>query len=333
MATCALQSARTRSRAPRQRTPGLPLAAFAALTTLGLFLVVVLGFVDTATNSALGCGRSFPLCHGSLFPTDNLKTIIEWSHRALAGAVGLMEGAAAVWAWIRDWHVIEVRVLAAIGLGFVVIESVVGALAVLSPESEALIAVHLGIALTAFAATALLAWALWGLRAGDGALRRHRAPRALVLWTWTMMIFMYVAVYVGAYVAGTDSGVACLTWPLCSTGRATLSLANPVTVDLLHRFIALVAGVIATCLFVQARRARAVRPDLARLGHAVLALVVLQILSGLVLVLTHLALEADVLHVALATVLFTVVAAMTLGVLPEAGSPRRKPAEIHSAAG
>jgi len=314
-----------RSPGARPGGPGLPLAVFAALTTLGLFLVVVLGFIDTATNSALGCGRSFPLCHGSLFPSDNLQAVIEWSHRALAGAVGLMEGAAAVWAWIRAWRVVEVRVLAAVGLGFVVVESVVGALAVLSPESKAAIAVHLGIALTAFAATALLAWALWGLRAGSGVLRRPPAPRALVRWTWIMMVYMYVAVYVGAYVAGTDSGVYCLTWPLCTAGRATLSLANPVTIDLLHRFVALLAGAIGTYLFVLARRARDVRPDLARLAHAVLGLIVLQIVSGLILVLTHIALETTIVHVALATALFTAVAAMTLGVLPEARPRPAKP--------
>ncbi len=303
-------------------SPGLPLVVFAWLTTVGLFLVVVLGFIDTATNSALGCGRSFPLCHGSLFPGDNIKSIIEWSHRALAAIVGLLVGAMVVWAWLRAGRFIEVRVLGAIGLGFVIVESVAGALAVLSPESKALIAVHLGIALTAFAATALLAQALWALRAGGGnALRRPPAPPDLVRWTWVMMVFMYVAVYVGAYVAGTDSGVACLTWPLCTEGRATLSLANPVTIDLIHRFVALVAGALGTYLFVLARRARAVRPDLARTAHTVLVLIVLQIASGLLLVLTHIAMETAVLHVSLATVLFTVVAAMTMGVLPEARRP------------
>lgn len=301
---------------PRGLAPGTALAVFATLTTVGLFLVVVLGFVDTATNSALGCGRSFPLCHGSLFPADNLKAIIEWSHRALAGFVGVLEAVAAVWAWVRAGRVIEVRILAGIGLAFVVIESVVGALAVLSPESEAVIAVHLGIALTAFAATALLASALWSLRSGDGYLRRPPAPAPVVRWTWVMFVFMYVAVYVGAYVAGTDSGVACLSWPLC-TG-ASFSLTNPVTIDLIHRFIALVAGFIGLRLFLLARAARALRPDLARLGHAVLGLIVLQILSGLLLVATHIAIETTLVHVALATVLFTAVAAMTLGVLPEA---------------
>lgn len=295
------------------------LAGYAALTTLGLFLVVILGFIDTATNSAFGCGRSFPLCHGSLFPGDNIRAIIEWSHRALAAIVGLMEGVMVLWAWWRAWRIPEVRVLGGIGFGFVVLESVVGALAVLQPESEAVIALHLGIALTGLAATALLTAALWTLRAGRG-LRRPPAPRPLVAWTWATLLFMYGAVYVGAYVAGTDSGVACLTWPLCPGQRATLSLANPVTIDLIHRSVAVLAGAIATYLFVLARRAQALRPDLHRLARTILVLVGLQIASGLLLVLTHIAIETSIVHVALATVLFTAVAAMAMGVLPEARS-------------
>jgi cytochrome c oxidase assembly protein subunit 15 len=316
-----VQGLGTESASGRRRPPGLPLRVFAILTTIGLFLVVVLGFIDTATNSALGCGRSFPLCHGSLFPGDNIKAIIEWSHRALAAIVGLLEGAMVVWAWVRAWQVIEVRVLGAIGLGFVVVESVVGAMAVLSPESEAVIAVHLGIALTAFAATALLTQALWSLDE-TGVLRRPTAPAALRRWVWLMLAFMYVAVYVGAYVAGTNSGIACLTWPLCPLGQVTASLGNPVTVDLIHRTVALVGAVFATGLFLTAQRAQTVRPDLARLARWVLILIGLQIASGLLLVLTHIAIETSILHVALATVLFTVVAAMAMGILPESPAAR-----------
>ena len=308
-------AARTRSR--RQRPPGAALLAAAGLSTLGLFLVVVLGFVDTFTGSALGCGHSFPLCHGSLFPSDNLRTIIEWSHRALAAVVGVVVGVPVIWAWVRAGAAIEVRVLGAVAIGFIFIESVVGALAVLSPESQALIAVHLGIALTAFAATALLLRVLWVLRRGP--LRRPPVPPGLARRAWVMLGFMYVAVYVGAYVAGTDSGVACLTWPLCPIGRVTLSLGNPVTIDLIHRLVAAVGGLLALDLFLAARRGRVARPDLARLGHTVLALLVLQIASGWLLVRTHIAIETTVLHVALATVLFTAVAEMALGVLPEAG--------------
>jgi cytochrome c oxidase assembly protein subunit 15 len=300
---------------------GTALRAFAALTTVALFLVVVLGFVDTATGSALGCGRSFPLCHGSLFPADNVNALIEWSHRTLSAVAGLMVGVTVVWSAVRRGTSLEMRLLGAIALGFVVVESVVGALAVLAPESQADIAAHLGIALTAFAALALLTRRLWAQDGLGPRARRARPPAGFAGWAWVLLGYMYVAVYVGAYVAGTGSGAACLSWPLCPGGHPTLSLANPVTVDLGHRFVALVGVGLAVRLLLLAPRVRPVRPDLARMVHATLGLFLLQVASGVAVVRTHLAIEVSILHVALATTLFTLVAAMAADTLPES-APR-----------
>jgi cytochrome c oxidase assembly protein subunit 15 len=296
---------------PGPLPPGWPLVIFGVLTTLALFAVVLLGFVDTATNSALGCGRSFPLCNGALLPDGGIHALIEWSHRVLAAVAGLMVGALAIWAWVRAWRLPAVRFLGLIALGFIFIESTVGALAVLSPESQALIAIHLGIALTAFAATALLTACLWAFAARGGPWPRRPVPRPLGAWIWVMLVYMYLAVYLGAYVAGTGSGAACLTWPLC-TRPVTLSLANPVTIDTLHRLAAVVAGVLGVVLAAAARRHREARPDLGSLGAAIAALVVLQIASGLLLVSSGLALWATILHVGLVTLLFTTSAGMAL---------------------
>ncbi len=304
---------------------------------MALFAVVVLGFVDTATNSALGCGRSFPLCDGKFFPAPDLTSIIEWSHRVLSALVGLLVGVLAIWAWIRTWRSIEARVLALISLVFLVIESAVGALAVLIPESQAVIAVHLGIALTSFAATALLTWWLVAMRAQDGSPVRPRVPTRLAASAWGMLVFMYCALYLGAYVAGTGSGTACLTWPLCTSGRITPSLANPVTIDYIHRLAALAVGAATIWLWLQARAVITTRPDLARISGWMVVLTAAQIASGLLLVLSRMALDATILHVMLVTVLFTLSAAMAMGVLPEAGAGRRrkgaKSASPESAAG
>lgn len=312
----------TRGQRPRTRParPGPALAVFAVLTTILLFLVVVLGFVDTFTHSALGCGRSFPLCDGRLLPPDNLRAVIEWGHRVVSAAGGLLVGILAIWTWARVGRVLEASVLAAISLGFVVIEAGVGALAVLVPESQGVIATHLGIALTSFAATAILTRVLWALRAtGDGRLRRPRAPRGLVRWTVGALVFMYAAVYLGAYVAGTNSGAACLSLVCRPDG---LDLSQPVTIDLLHRLAALVAVAWAAFLLALARRTRAARPELARLAHWMLVLVLAQVASGLALLATRLALAATLVHVGLATLLFTAVATMTFEMLPETRAPR-----------
>lgn len=291
------------------RVPGRGAMLFAVVSTGVLFLAIALGFVDTATNSALGCGRSFPLCHGFLFPTHNLQAVIEWSHRTLSAVAGVSVGMLCVWAWVRLWSVLEVRWLALGALGFILVESVAGALAVVSPESKALLAAHLGIALTAFASAAIMTHVFWALRANGGSLPRLALPRGVARWVWAFLALLYVAVYAGAYVAGTRSGRACLTWPLCA-GPLTPSLADPVTVDVLHRLIALVVAGVGLFVYGLVRRCRPARPDLLRLSQLALVLIGLQIASGFLVVVTGIAIGSAVLHVITAIVLFTLVADM-----------------------
>lgn len=309
---------------PETERPGWPLVAFALVTVAGLFLVIVLGFLDTATDSALGCGRSFPLCHGSLFPADNLKSLVEWSHRAASGVVGIMTGILGVWAWVRVRKSLEVRWLSWIAIAFIFIESALGAMAVLSPEPDPIIALHLGIALTAFAATVILTGHLVRLRRGENP-RSIRPSTAVVRLSWVFMIYMYVAVYAGAYVAQTDSGISCLSWPLCP-GPLVPTHWGPIMVDDLHRLVAVGAGVVALFLYRAARRDRDRRPDLLHLAAWILGWVLAQIAGGLLLVETHIALETTMLHVATATFLFVEAGQMLFGVLPAArlGERRRE---------
>ena len=38
------------------------------LTTVGMFLVLIMGALVTKTGSAEGCGNTWPLCHGKFAP-------------------------------------------------------------------------------------------------------------------------------------------------------------------------------------------------------------------------------------------------------------------------
>ena len=55
------------------------------ITTLGMFLVLVMGVTVTTTNSGRGCGGSWPLCNGQFIPEFAVSTFIEFSHRAVTG--------------------------------------------------------------------------------------------------------------------------------------------------------------------------------------------------------------------------------------------------------
>src|SRR6266852_9041417 len=72
------------------RPSGAWLRGLAAVTTLGMFVVLVMGATVTNTGSAEGCGRSWPLCNGQFVPEFTVSTAIEYSHRAVTGVEGLL---------------------------------------------------------------------------------------------------------------------------------------------------------------------------------------------------------------------------------------------------
>lgn len=287
---------------------------FAAVTTVLLFVVVVLGFLDTATNSALGCGRSFPLCHGRFLPEANLPSVIEWTHRVASAFVGLVVLALAVWAWIVGRGSRRIRGLAVLGLGFLLIEATVGAAAVLTAESKWVIAIHLGIALTSFAAIASLTALVWGMGHVD---ERAVAESGVGRLLWLCVGLLYVILYWGALVAQTRSGPACGGWPLCQGGVVPSHWTGPVAIDYVHRLFALSAGVVFFALVRRMRPLKERSRTLYRMGHVALGLVVLLMASGAYLVLSGIALVATLVHVSLASLLFATVVYMAVCTLPE----------------
>lgn len=274
---------------------------FAVATVFVLYAVVVLGFLDTATNSALGCGRSFPLCDGRFLPAPTFTSVIEWTHRVVSAFAGVLVLALVAWAWIEAGTSRHVRLLGLIGLGFLVIESAVGAAAVLAPEPDALVALHLGIALTSFGATAALMVALWRPPSASGA---RTLPRTMRRYLWAIVLFTYAVVYLGALVAQMRAGTACGGWPLCQGALVPTHFTWPVTVDFAHRLAALAALFV---FWAQTRLLRGVRnthPNLYRAAHLAFGLVLLTALSGGYLALTHIALTPTLIHVGLITLLF-----------------------------
>src|SRR5947209_8757838 len=97
------------------------------VTTVGMFLVLVMGSTVTNTGSEQGCGHSWPLCRGQLIPQMAVKTAIEFSHRAIVGIVTPLILALAVGALYLYPRRKEVRVLTALMVGFLFAQAGLGA--------------------------------------------------------------------------------------------------------------------------------------------------------------------------------------------------------------
>lgn len=281
------------------------LRSFAWLTSVGLFLVLIFGFVVTDTGSGRGCGGSWPLCHGKFIPAFAFHTLIEFGHRSLAAIVGLMVFALFLWAWRQAGHRPFVKVLASLGLLFVIVQAAIGAADVLHPESAPVLAFHFGFSLVAFAAVSLLAIVLGQDAAGlVSAPPDGPDPRAIRMLAIATFIAIYGVAYLGAYVSHLEISRACAGWPLCN-GAIVPTLGGPTGIVFLHRTSALVVLLLALLLHRAARPFRAVRRDLTRATHALLGAVGLQIFSGAYLVFASFDLPSLLVHVAVMSILFT----------------------------
>lgn len=95
-------------------------------------LVVVGGAIVKSTGSGAGCGEHWPICNGEVIPRpQQIETVIEFTHRATSGLALLVVAAMVVWARRVAPPGSRVRRAAYWSLGFLVFESLLGALLVL----------------------------------------------------------------------------------------------------------------------------------------------------------------------------------------------------------
>ncbi|HTX92706.1 MAG TPA: heme o synthase, partial [Anaerolineales bacterium] len=229
-----------------------PLRSFRILilcTSIMTFLLIVMGGIVQVTKSGLGC-PDWPLCFGRVLPPLRPDAILEYVHRLVALLTGVLILASVVVAWRRFRRVRLIAAPMAIAFGLLVVEIALGAATVLTRTQPAVVAIHLGVALATLAMclAATVAAFLPTREADLSAALQYRSPFSrLAIWSTAVL---FVVLLSGAVVAGSEATKACLGWPLC-TGRIFPSDALG-WIQMAHRFIVGVAGVLLVILYVRA---------------------------------------------------------------------------------
>lgn len=303
-----------------------------------VFLMVVVGGITRLTESGLSITRWEPLA-GAIPPLGDeawlhafeqykaspqyqlvnrgmtladFKSIYFWEfvHRLLARIIGLAFALPLLFFWWKraiprgyGWKLVGLLALG--GLQGVIGWWMVASGLVDRPDvSHIRLAVHLLMALLIFA------WMLWV--AGDMRVlaQRPEAPPArmplLAIWTLSLLFLQFMF---GAYVAGLEAGEYFETWPLMGTefyphGYEWLQPAlrnfvdNPITVLFVHRWLAFVVAALALWL-----AWRAFRRGLWLEALMVAGAVVIQILLGILTVLSGVQLDIAVAHQGMAVLL------------------------------
>ncbi|MCM8747011.1 COX15/CtaA family protein [Thermomicrobium sp. CFH 73360] len=294
---------------------------------IAMGLVVLLGATVTATGSGFGCGESWPLCHGRFLPPLTMEGIIEYSHRVTTLASGLLLVVLLVLVAIERRQVFarwEARIVAGLLVGTLLLQSALGAAAVLAPRHPLVMAVHFGVSLTVFASALVLALVL---TRGE-ALRRRRAsgaPQTVTRGAWALLVGTYAVVYLGAYVRHSNASLACLDWPLCQ-GQLIPELSGATGIVFLHRLSALILTLGLLVLVVRLSsdsELRRRRGDLVSSGMLALGLLLVQSATGAWVVFSRMSLMSILGHAAVVTMLFGVLAILAVQSLPVRGDGRQ----------
>src|SRR5699024_2004281 len=112
-------------------------------STIGMIILLLGGALGTKTDSADGCGQSWPLCHGKFMPTNiTPKLAIELSHRIVTAIVVIVIVSLAYFSWKHIGHIREVKFLAVMSVFFLILQGLIGAAAVVWGQSDFALAAH-----------------------------------------------------------------------------------------------------------------------------------------------------------------------------------------------
>ena len=315
-------------------------------TAAATFLLILLGGVVRVSDSGLGCGpahsglKGWPLCQGDVVPGVDLNTVIEYCHRAVAGAVTLMVFGLALASWRRYRRHRALLAATSVAAGLIVAQALLGAATVEHDLNETLVAAHLGIAML------LLGLLLYAWRACRPSARAAPAAGGTRALSVAASLAVLCTIVAGGYMAGSDgrgrlheaAGAhhACGTqFPACNGGFMPFGQSRLVNIHLAHRAFMYLAVLLLVALVVAVLRSR---PGVGaeRLAKAVLGLLALQVLLGALNVWIATEYELLILaHLAAGTLLWAATASLAMRFFrvpePAGERPTRRPAEAVTA--
>ena len=288
------------------------LKIFAIITTIGAYIMILLGVLVTATGSGQGCGNSWPFCHGQIIPgVITVSGMYEYGHRIGASVDGFLVLILVVWSWLMYHKDFRIKLFAFLSILFIVLQGALGALTVVYEgkwELNWLLSVHFGLSLIALASVVLLTVRIFQL---DRTLQRTPEQTRTVLARLRLPIlglavYTYIVVYSGAFVEHTGAVVGC-GYQVFGCGSTFLpSLTSLAGIQVLHRYFAgLLWFLVLALLLVVVRRYRTHR-DIVQGTWWAFILITLQAVSGALNVLTSGQLLASILHATLISIFFSV---------------------------
>ena len=276
----------------------------AAATVVTVILLVTIGVIVRATGSGLGC-PDWPLCHGQIVPAlDDPKAWIEWVHRTVAAIIGFEIIGLAVLAFL-DLRSRRTLVVASVVAVFLVgFQAWLGQETVRQGNSGESVTAHLA---SAMALTGLLVWilarSLYPARLTGHGSQRFTLVAALGAGSvFALLLF-------GSHVTATSQWIVFPDWPLMN-GTLFPPVTDANSAHVLHRWVAIIVGLIVAAVLVAAWRRRPRTRPVIRLATIAAVLFPIQAVVGGLQILTGLSGWSQTLHLALGAIIWALLVAL-----------------------
>jgi heme A synthase len=304
--------------------------------------VIMWGAYVRATGSGAGCGSHWPLCNGEVIPrSDQIETMVEFTHRVSSGLAFLLVAGMLVWAWRLYPRGHRVRTAAIFSMIFMITEALVGAGLVLfglvdenaSTARAFSIAVHLANTFILLACITLAGW--WA--SGRHAVRVYWRKSTI----WLLLVGLMGVLLLG--MSGALTALGDTLFPVSSLQegiRQDFSAAAHFLVRLriLHPSIAVVVAVYLI-IVVNWINARVTRQLNRQIGWMLISLFIVQLAAGLINVLLLAPVWMQMVHLLLSDLVWICLVLFTAEVMA-VEEPREeaildidpsKAAELHQA--
>ncbi|MFD1037856.1 heme A synthase [Virgibacillus byunsanensis] len=262
---------------------------------LTYFLIVFGGYV-ASSESGMGCGPEWPLCNGEVIPDLQGDTLIEFGHRVIGALLFFLTIIIFVKVKKENSSNLE-RTVANWMLGLLILQLVMGAIVVFYHLPSIIITIHLLIAMIFLG---ILIW-FWRFNSGY-VIRESNDNHQIKKHINRIVILLFITIGLGAYIKHQHYGLAC-GWLEC--GAEAIPSTIPEILQSIHRLLA-----ILSTFYILFTTYKVFSIYNSRLKtHMVLALVVIliQLIIGVMTIVSLVSISFAVLHLAAATLLFAIV--------------------------
>jgi heme A synthase len=266
----------------------------AAATVVATFVLIVVGGFVRVSDSGLGCGpkgsgfHGWPFCNGDVVPGVDLNSVIEYTHRVVAGIVVVLILALAVQAWRRRRSQRGLVWATAAALALVIAQAVLGGATVEEGLAPGYVAAHLGLAMLLLG-TLIYVWASSGQ--SPAASRQDVAPSSRWL-SVAASVAVFCTIVAGGYMAGTQkygrpdyrlgdgAHHACgKEFPTCNGSFMPFGRSRLVDIHLTHRAFMYLATLLVLALVAVTLRRRP-SAGAVRSAKLLMALLAVQLVLG-----------------------------------------------------